>query len=137
MATKKITKKDYFMALGTLLRSGDDNAPITEEINIGMMKEFIAKELERLTVKKGASPAQMEADNANRAIKNDILNFMEGSEGEEVGSYTVSDIIAGLDYESPLSNQKVSALLKQMVEEGLIERIEDKRKAFFRIVAED
>ena len=33
-----------------------------------------------------------------------------------------------------LSNQKISALIRQMIMDGLVEKVEDKRKAYFKMV---
>ena len=47
------------------------------------------------------------------------------------GDYTVTDIMKSVDEVSNLSNQRVSALVRQMVTDGLLVRKEVKRKAYF------
>jgi DNA-binding HxlR family transcriptional regulator len=47
--------------------------------------------------------------------------------------YMVSEMMKVLPSCAELSNQKLSALLRQMVTEGTIVRTEDKRKAYFSL----
>ena len=55
---------------------------------------------------------------------------------------TVSELIAesdlsGLENESGVvSTQKVSALLKKLVDSGRVEKFSDKKKTYFRVVTE-
>ena len=63
---------------------------------------------------------------ANAELKDKIL-----AEMEEGKAYTISDMLKALSSCAELSNQKVSAVMKQMVEAGLVVRSEDKRKAYF------
>ena len=58
--------------------------------------------------------------------------------------YTITDLIKSIDVLSeyrdgegnPISNQKVSALVSQLVKEGKVERITEKRRSYFKIVIE-
>ena len=45
---------------------------------------------------------------------------------------TVTEIQKGCSECAEMSNQRVSALLRQMKEDGKVERVEDKRKAYFK-----
>lgn len=63
---------------------------------------------------------------ANAELKDKILAEMEADK-----AYTISDMLKALPSCAELSNQKVSAVMKQMVEAGLVVRSEDKRKAYF------
>ena len=47
--------------------------------------------------------------------------------------YTVTELIKEIPACAELTNQRVSALLRQMMPE-LVERVEEKRKAYFRKV---
>lgn len=64
---------------------------------------------------------------ANEGIKKAILSSME--EGK---LYSITDLIKQVPVCADLTNQKVSALIKQMISDNLVERIEEKRKAYFR-----
>lgn len=63
---------------------------------------------------------------ANAELKDKILAEMEADK-----AYTISDMLKALPSCAELSNQKVSAVMKQLVEAGLVVRSEDKRKAYF------
>ena len=62
---------------------------------------------------------------ANEGIKNIILEVI----GEK--SMTITEMQKSNSELAELSNQKISALLKQMTESGSIKREEIKRKAYF------
>lgn len=60
----------------------------------------------------------------NVVHKEKILNFLE-----TVERATITEIMKGLPIE--ISNQKVSALVKQLINDNKVVRIEEKRKAYF------
>ena len=63
---------------------------------------------------------------ANAELKDKILAEMEVDK-----AYTISDMLKALPSCADLSNQKVSAVMKQLVENHMVLRTEDKRKAYF------
>ena len=63
---------------------------------------------------------------ANQSVKEDILAFMADG-----GLYTVTEIAENFP---EFSNTRISALLRQLLADGKVERLEDKRKAYFRII---
>ena len=63
---------------------------------------------------------------ANAELKDQIVSEMETGK-----KYTISDMIKELACCKELTNQKVSALVRQLVESGVLVRTEDKRKAYF------
>lgn len=65
---------------------------------------------------------------ANEAIKSDILAFLANGE-----VHTVSEIMASVPSLADASNQKASALVRQLVDSGAVVREEIKRKAYFKI----
>ena len=67
---------------------------------------------------------------ANEGIKADILSAMETSR-----LYTITEMIKEIPACADLTNQRVSALVRQLMPDH-IERIEDKRKAYFRKIAD-
>ena len=66
---------------------------------------------------------------ANQAIVEGIL-----AEMEEGKLYTITDMIKALPSCAELTNQKVSALIKPLIGVS-IERVEEKRKAYFKKIA--
>ena len=80
-------------------------------------------ERKELHAKKNATRKPTKAQTENEAIKAQILAFMEVGK-----SYTVSEIQKGVGLES---NQKASALVRQLKEADLVVRSEVKGKAYF------
>nr|DAU63142.1 MAG TPA: Mnd1, Putative tbpip family protein cycle.2A [Caudoviricetes sp.] len=66
----------------------------------------------------------------NEKLKDAILNFLMA---ENCG-YTITEITEFVEELNGLSNQKVSALTKQLVDDNLVKRVEDKKgKATFSV----
>ena len=84
--------------------------------------EFLASRKD-LVAKKNATRKPTKAQEENEGIKAQILEFM--SDGV---SRTVTDIMKGVGLES---NQKTSALVRQLKEADLLVRTESKGKAWF------
>lgn len=117
--TAKLTKKDKFEMLAKLPAVQSD--PV--------LSEFIAHEMELLSKKNSAEKKPTAQQVANVGIQTAILN------GMEVGkAYTITDLIKSVPECADLTNQRVSALVRQMVDGGSVERFEEKRKAYFRKV---
>ena len=91
-----------------------------------MLTEFIAHELELLSKKNSADKKPTAQQTANEGIKTAILNSMEVGKG-----YTITEILKSVPDCADLTNQRVSALMRQMVDSGAVVRTEDKRKAYF------
>lgn len=116
--TKKMTKREMFEQIKA---NYNLNA---EEI------AFIDHELELLAKKNSAEKKPTAVQVANEGIKAEIL------EGMEVGKkYTITDLMKSVPACAELSNQRVSALVRQLVTDGSVERTEEKRKAYFSKVA--
>lgn len=90
-----------------------------------LSKEEIAflKERAELHAKKNASRKPTKVQAENEGIKTAILDFMEVGK-----SYTVTEIQKGVGLES---NQKASALIRQLKDIELVVRSEIKGKAYF------
>ena len=116
---KKMTKREMFEMI-----TANHNLS-TDEI------AFIDHELELLAKKNSAEKKPTAVQVANEGIKADILN------GMEIGKkYTITDLMKEIPACAELSNQRVSALVRQLVTDGAVERTEEKRKAYFRKIAE-
>jgi predicted transcriptional regulator len=76
-----------------------------------------------LHAKKNASRKPNKIQEENENIKTEILNFMK-----ENKIYTITEIQKGVGLDS---NQKTSALVRQLKENGLVARTESKGKAYF------
>lgn len=117
---KKPTKRDNFNALLSIPAVSANPALV----------DFINHEIELLDKKNSAEKKPTAQQTANDSIKSAILNSME------VGKkYTITDLIKSVPECADLTNQRVSALVRQLVEADKVMRTEDKRKAYFSIVA--
>ena len=115
---KKMTKREMFEMI-----KANHNLSADEIV-------FIDHELELLAKKNSAEKKPTAVQVANEGIKADILA------GMEVGKkYTITDLMKSVDACAELSNQRVSALVRQLVADGSVERTEEKRKAYFHKVA--
>ena len=91
---------------------------------------FIDHELDLLARKNAGEKKQTPTQIANEGIKDAILDGMEDNR-----LYTITEIIKEIPECADMTNQRVSALVRQLKDEGKVERIEEKRKAYFRKVA--
>jgi len=114
--TQKITKAQKFAMLKAIPAVAEN----------AMLVEFIEHELELLAKKNSAEKKPTAQQTANEGIKTAILNGMESGK-----AYAVTEIIKSVPECADLTNQRVSALMRQMVESGAVVRTEDKRKAYF------
>jgi len=118
--TKKPTKRENFNALLNL----------AEVKSNPTLVEFINHEIELLDKKNSAEKKPTAQQTANDSIKVAILD------GMAIGKmYTITELIKAIPECADLTNQRVSALMRQLIEAGKVTRIEDKRKAYFEIVA--
>lgn len=67
--------------------------------------------------------------NENTVLKEKIHSLLMGC----AEAKTISEIMKLDDELSTLSNQKVATLVRQMVDDGKLERLEIKRKAYFKV----
>ena len=68
----------------------------------------------------------------NAGLKGDILNGMVAGT-----KYTITDLMKDIPALADLSNQRVSALVRQLVESGAVIRTEEKRKAYFELAVSE
>ena len=95
-----------------------------------MLSEFIAHEMELLAKKNTAEKKPTAQQEANAGIKDAVLALMQEHPNQ---LYTVTDIIKSVPACADLTNQRVSALIRQMVDADQVKRTEDKRKAYFSL----
>ena len=118
MTNKKITKRERFESLLKIPAVSADPGLVA----------FIEHELEVLAKKNSADKKPTAQQTANEAIKSAIVEAMEANR-----LYTVTEIQKSVAECAELSNQRVSALLRQLKDDGVIVRTEDKRKAYFSL----
>ena len=117
--TKKITKRDNFNKLLTIREVAKDT----------QLVEFINHELELLDRKSAShSTAKTANQKANEEIKTKIVDALV-----QLGKSTISELQAGSEEMAEYSNQKLSALLKQLVDSKQVVRTMEKKKAYFEV----
>lgn len=95
-------------------------------VSEGEVKEKLTALKASIVKKNSAERKPTKTQTANEGYKTAIYNGMESGK-----AYTITDLIKGIDEIAELSNQRVSAIVRQMVESGQVERSEVKRKAYF------
>ena len=88
---------------------------------------YLENELALLN-KKAQNKKATKTQEQNIGIKATILEVLA-----TIGSGTVTDIQNGNEELSALSNQKVSALVRQLVESGKVVKTTDKKKSIFSL----
>ena len=130
MTQKKITKRQFFTEINEIL----------EGLGKDRLAEVMEHELELLAKKNSADKKPTATQVENEKFKELIVEFMV--EGEK---YTITDFIKSIPELNEKTNQKVSAIVKQMyadedkgqkVEDFPLVRIEEKRKAYFMLNSE-
>ena len=116
--SKKLTKRDHFNALLSLSEVQANPALVA----------FIEHELELLDKKNSADKKPTAQQVANDGIKDAIVEGME-----ENRLYTVTELIKEVAECNELTNQRVSALLRQLISEGKVVKTIDKRKSYFQL----
>lgn len=119
---KKMTKKEYFAVLAEVVANSD------MENKEGALA-FIAHEVELLE-KKSAKSGQTKTQKENAEILVKIK-----AELTEVGkAVTITELQAASAEMAQYSNQKLSALLKKLVESGEVVKTTEKKKSYFAVV---
>ena len=117
--TKKPTKREMFEQIKS-------KYPLTPaEV------AFIDHEIELLTKKNSTDKKPTAKQEANATIKSAIQTVMEAHPNQ---LFTVSELMKKVpNLPEDMTNQRMSALIRQMVEAGLVKRTEVQRKAYFSL----
>lgn len=130
---KKLTQADHFTALLTYLdeHPGAMFPSPKGDITAEQMAEFITRRLELLEKKNSADKKPTAKQEANTVIKSAIQTVMEAHPNQ---LFTVSELMKKVpNLPEDMTNQRMSALIRQMVEAGLVKRTEVQRKAYFSL----
>ena len=133
MANNKITKKEYFAIVKDIVEaSGADNK--------ADIVAFLDHEVELLIKKSGKSKATpIQAANAV------TLNVIKEVLGELDKPVTITELLTDVRLQSytettkdgekviAMTNQKLSSLMKKLVDAGEVIRTEEKKKAYFSL----
>ena len=119
---KKITKREKYEMLKALPAVAENE----------MLVEFIDHEMELLAKKNSADKKPTAQQVANKGIADAIVEVMAVDPNR---MFTITEIIKEVPECAELTNQRVSAIVRGLIGVS-VERIEDKRKAYFRYLAE-
>ena len=117
---KKLTKREKFERLLAKPEVQADKVSV----------EFIEHELELLAKKNSSEKKPTATQLANETLKDGILECMAL---EPNRLFTISEMLKVFPCCADLTLPKVSAMVRQLKEDGKVERVEEKRKAYFRL----
>jgi hypothetical protein len=119
---KKMTKKEMFTLIATL---NADNQAIVD---------FCNHEIELLDNKKsnGNKKANEKVAKETEIVYNALVSVGKAVSASELIAET--DLTALENESGVVSTQKVSAMLKKLVESGKVEKYTDKKKTYFKVV---
>lgn len=127
-STRRPTKRAMF---NTLLA-------IPEVAQNSDLVAFINNELDLLAKKSaGTDRKPTVKQTANEGYKLNIIEYLTPENGEEDKMATVTELwknVPELANDDTMSNQRISAILRQMIEDGKVERVVEKRVAYFKLV---
>lgn len=120
--TKKMTKKEMFKMVANVV----ERAEVESKAE---MLEFLAHEVELLERKSGKS-GQTKTQKENEVLVEQVFNALV-----ELGKpVTVSEFMKESTHEvATLSNQKLSALFKKLVEAERVVKTTEKKKSYFSV----
>ena len=129
MTEKKMTQKE---ALTFVL----ETCELPEKVS-----EKLTSMLAQIEKKNASGKATTPTQKKNAEFTKAIIEEMTANPNK---LYTITDLIKSVeplatfrDEEgNPISNQKVSAIVSQLVKNGSVERITEKRRSYFKIVLE-
>ena len=120
---KKMTKREKFELLLTIGEVAENT----------MLVEFINHELELLDKKNASAKDGLrkptKTQEENKKLQDVIFQFME--EGK---IYSITELTESIEQLKGLSNQKVSSLLKKLVDTEQLIRVVEKKKIYFQKV---
>ena len=120
MKEKKITKRERFEELLAIPQVAEKDGLV----------QFIEHELELLAKKNSAEKKPTAVQIANEGVKSVIYDVLV----ENGNLMTISEMQKANAELGELSNQRISALVRQLLADGKVERIEEKRKAYFKAI---
>ena len=131
MANKK-TKKDFYMEM----------VEIFQELGKGEYVEFCNHQIELLDNKASGSKGLTKIQKENETIKDMILEELAKHQGDN--GITITELLKQSDVLSNyvtvegknITNQKLSALMKKLVDEKTVSRTTDKKISYFKIIGE-
>lgn len=123
MTQNKMTKRDWFEVLASLV----ENSDYTDKDGA---KEFINHELE-LLAKKSSSSTKTKTQKENEVFVEKVYEELATLDK----AMTVSELMTATEYLAQFSNQKLSALLKKLVDTGRVDKTVEGKKSYFKVAS--
>ena len=125
MMNKKMTKKDWFAMVIAVVENSESEKKAE-------MIEFLNHEVELLS-KKNSRTGQTKTQKENEVL----LGQLELALAEFDRPITISEFMKESSHEvATLSNQKLSALMKKLVDAKKVDKIVEKKKSYFSLKRE-
>lgn len=118
----KLTKKDYFKMVASVIENSNVE-------NKAELQSFISHEIELLE-KKAQSRG---TDNAKTRENNEIVEKIYNALAEINRAVTITELQAEIPEFGEYTNQKISALMKKLVDSNRVVKVVDKKKSYFKI----
>lgn len=128
---KKITKKENLIAIGKLIENIEE---LTREEKEQYL-HFIEHEIElidRKSIARGTTANKEENDKIAELIKDILSNSEQALTITEILEYDVISEYRTIKGDK-LSNQKISAIITQLKNKNEVIRVQDKKKAMFKL----
>jgi len=131
MANTKLTQRDYFGAIVTVLNGG------TSEIATADLVEFINGRVAQLD-KKASGKKAKEADATREALKGAVLDALADGSATTVTALLKAnqaefDAIVG----DAVSNQRLTSILNALVADGKVVKAKDKKSTLFSLATDE
>lgn len=120
--TNKLTKRDYFKMVASVIENSNVE-------NKAELQGFISHELELLEKK----AQNRGTDNAKTRENNEIIEKIYNALAEVNRAVTITELQAEISELADYTNQKLSALMKKLVDNNRVVKVVDKKKSYFKI----
>lgn len=124
MSEKRVTKKERFGEILGILEGMEGTEALVE---------FVNKEIETLGKRKSAKTATQKE---NEVLVEKLFDIL-AKNAEAMTATQVLEVAQAEGVEGVNTNQKVSALLKKLVDAGRVVKVMDKKKAYFSVDANE
>lgn len=138
MANTKMTQVSALEIAVEVIENIIDGTPVNPAtFNLPEVAEKLSGMAEKLAEKRSTpSKADKEKSAEHKAIADEIILVLSTEETVTTGM-TVSEMQKASDKLAEYSNQKISAILRKMVDNGTIVKTVDKKKSYFSVATDE
>ena len=138
MANTKMTQVSALEVAVEVIENIIDGTPVNPAtFNLPEVAEKLSGMAEKLAEKRSTpSKADKEKSAEHKAIADEIILVLSTEETVTNGM-TVSEMQKASDKLAEYSNQKISAILRKMVESGAVVKTVDKKKSYFSVATDE